>query len=169
MLKLLSFFSIVEVVYCAHINEQRRAEVMSSFENVSNFFRNLLPILAVVAILALIVLLIHLISVMRKVKITVTGVNEAIGTTNGYLKDFEVTVKTVNNMAMSVEAVRATAERAVKKTAKTWTREYDTVKAWVTDFLENKLPRKNKAEKATVQVEEVPAEEKKETEETNNG
>lgn len=142
---------------------------MDSFESVSKFFSNILPIVGVLAIVALIVLLIHLIGVLRKVKITVNGVNEAVGTANGYLKDFNVTVKTVNNMAMSVEAVRATAERAVKKTAKTWTKEYDNVKTWVTDFLENKLPRKNKAEKAVVQEERVPAEEKKETEEPNNG
>ena len=45
-------------------------------------------------------------------------------------------------MAMSVEAVRATTERAVKRTAKKWSKQYDQVKSAVTDVLEKSFAPK---------------------------
>ncbi len=124
---------------------------MNTLAQISQFFQYILPVAAVIALAALVVLLIRVINVVKNLTVIVTktnttmdGVNEAVGITNNYLKDMNVTVKAVNNMAMSVEAVRATTERAVKKTAKTWNKEYEQVKGWVTNFLEEKLPKKDK-------------------------
>ena len=128
---------------------------MDTLANISKVFQYILPIIAVVALVALVVLLVKAIGIVKGLNVTVTkanttvdGVNEVVGTANGYLKDFDVTVKAVNNMAMSVEAVRATTERAVKKTASSFTKEYDQVKGWVTTFLDEKLPKKDKNNEA---------------------
>ena len=132
-MKTVTFFSIICV----------RGKYMETLEMIGKIFGYILPVVGVIAVIALIVVLIKVIKILsglgptvKKVDITVEGVNEAIGTTNGYLKDLNTTVKAVNNMSMSVEAVRATTERVVKKTAKEWNKQYDQVKGWVTDVLE---------------------------------
>ncbi|MBQ1521204.1 MAG: hypothetical protein IIZ74_00390 [Erysipelotrichaceae bacterium] len=109
---------------------------METLANISQVFMYLLPIAGVITLGFLISVLIKMRGIMNNVNITVTGVNDAVGTTNGYLKELNTTVKSVNNMAMSVEAVRATTERAVKKAAKTASKQYDQVKTAVTEILE---------------------------------
>ena len=109
---------------------------MDSLANISQIFAYLLPILGAIALCLLIVLLVKMVGILKNMNITVNGVNTAVDTTNGYLKELDTTVKSVNNMAMSVEAVRATTERAVKKTAKKWSKQYDQVKSAVTEVLE---------------------------------
>ena len=133
---------------------------MESLANISQIFGYILPIVGVCVLIALIVLLINVIKIVKglnvtvgKANITVDGVNEAVATTNGYLKDLNTTVKTVNNMAMSVEAVRATTERAVKRSTAAWSKQYNQVKGYVLDFLEKKGPGK----KPEVTVTEAPA------------
>ena len=125
---------------------------METLELIGKIFSYILPVVGVIAVIALIVMLIKIIKILngfggtvKKVDVTVEGVNEAIGTTNGYLKELNTTVKAVNNMSMTVEAVRATTERAVKKTAKEWNKQYDQVKAWVTDILEKRDAKKKEA------------------------
>ena len=122
---------------------------METLEMIGKIFGYILPVVGVIAVIALIVMIVKIIKVLnglggtvKKVDITIEGVNEAIGTTNGYLKDLDTTVKAVNNMSMSIEAVRATTERAVKKTAKEWNKQYDQVKNWVTDVLEKRDAKK---------------------------
>ena len=118
---------------------------MESFESISKIFGYLLPIVGVICVIVLIVVLINVNKIIKNLTVTVTkanttvdGVNEAVTTANGYLKDFDVTVKAVNNVAMSVEAVRATTERVVKRSADKVNKQYTQVKTWVTDFLEKK-------------------------------
>ena len=118
---------------------------MNTMESISQVFGYILPIIAVIALIVLIVLLLNVNKVIKGLNVTITkanttvdGVNEAVATTNGYLKDFDVTVKTVNNVAMSVEAVRATTERVVKKSADSVSRQYNQVKGAVTEFLEKR-------------------------------
>lgn len=115
---------------------------MDALANISQIFAYLLPILGAIALCLLIVLLVKMVGILKNMNITVTGVNTAVDTTNGYLKELDTTVKSVNNMAMSVEAVRATTERAVKKTAKKWSKQYDQVKSAVTDVLEKSFAPK---------------------------
>ena len=129
---------------------------MDSLATISQVFMYLLPVFGVIVLAALAVLLVKMLGILKNVNITVTGVNTAVDTTNGYLKELDTTVKSVNNMAMSVEAVRATTERAVKKTAKKWSKQYDTVKAAVTDALEKNFSQPKEQPKA----EEKPKEEK---------
>ncbi|MBQ9037271.1 MAG: hypothetical protein IJJ19_01530 [Erysipelotrichaceae bacterium] len=118
---------------------------MESLASISQVFSYLLPILAVIALIVLIVVMINVIKVVKGVNVTVTkanpivdGVNDAVTTANGYLKEFDTTVKAVNNMAMSVEAVRATTSRVVKNSADKWTKQYNQVKQWVLDALEKR-------------------------------
>ena len=139
---------------------------MNTLEMIGKIFGYILPIVGVIAVIILIVVLLKVAKILngfggtvKKVDITVDGVNEAIGTTNGYLKEFNTTVKAVNNMSMSVEAVRATTERVVKKTAKEWNKQYDQVKGWVTDMLEKHDAKKK--EQAVAAVPENKTEERK--------
>ncbi len=131
---------------------------MEVLASISEIFKYLLPIFGVLVLGVLIIILIRVFGLLKNVNITVTGVNTAVDTTNGYLKELNTTVKTVNNVAMSVEAVRATTERAVKNTAKKWSKQYDQVKTYVTDALEKttaaiKEKEKEKtAEKAAKEV-----------------
>jgi uncharacterized protein YoxC len=115
---------------------------MSTLETISQVGSYLLAPLGVIALIALIVALVRLAKVLKdaqvtvgKVNTTVDGANEAVGTVNGYLKDLKTTVNTVNNTASSVEAVRATAESAVKKSLRSMTREYNAVKKAVAGML----------------------------------
>lgn len=133
---------------------------MDSLETISKVFLYLLPIFGVIVLAVLAVLLIRLLGLLKNVNITVNGVNSAVDTTNGYLKELDTTVKSVNNMAMSVEAVRATTERAVKKTAKKWSKQYDQVKAAVTDALEKTLASKEEKPKEEAPKAEKPKEAK---------
>ena len=138
---------------------------MEGLASISQVFGYLLPIIGVVALIALIVLLINVINITKDLKVTVTkanpivdGVNEAVTTTNGYLKEFNTTVKAVNNMSMSVEAVRATTERVVKNSAKQFNKQYAQVKEWVTDALEKRELEKKSKQQVAVASAEKPAE-----------
>ena len=131
---------------------------MEGLASISQVFGYLLPIIGVVALIALIILLINVINITKDLKVTVTkanpivdGVNEAVTTTNGYLKEF-------NNMSMSVEAVRATTERVVKNSAKQFNKQYAQVKEWVTDALEKRELEKKSKQQVAVASAEKPAE-----------
>ncbi len=143
---------------------------MEGLASISQLFSYLLPIIAVIALVVLIIVLLNVIKVVKGLNITVTkanpivdGVNDAVTTANGYLKEFDTTVKAVNNMAMSVEAVRATTSRVVKNSADKWNKQYTQVKQWVLEALEKRDREKNavvKTAAAPVQSEsaEKPAE-----------
>lgn len=111
-------------------------DINEILEIVREYSVKLLPVFALIALLVLIIVMIRLSSLMKRLKITVTGVNKAVDTTNTYLGEMDVTVKAVNNLAMSVEAVRFTTEKAVKKSAAEWNKTYHKVKDWVTEALE---------------------------------
>lgn len=138
---------------------------METLASISQVFLYLLPIVGVIALGFLISVLIKMGGIMKNVNVTVTGVNDAVGTTNGYLKELNTTVKTVNNMAMSVEAVRATTERAVKKAAKTASKQYDQVKTAVSDILEKTAAAKETKEKDPKNIVRVASIEEKKPEE----
>ncbi len=131
---------------------------MDTINKIGEVCSTLLPIFGVLALIALIIFLVYLVKLFKGLNETVTkantavdGVNEALDTVNGYIKDLNVTVNTVNNVAMSVEAVRATAERAVKKSAASMSKQYEQVKTWVTEFL-NKATSTKKTEPVDVIV-----------------
>ena len=131
---------------------------MEGLASISQVFGYLLPIIGAVALIVLIVLLLNVNKMLKDVNVTVSkcnpvvdGVNDAVATTNGYLKDLKTTVVAVNNLSMSVEAVRATTERVVKNSASKINKQYDQVKEWVTDALEKREIAK-KAEKQEVAV-----------------
>ena len=66
---------------------------MDSLETISKVFLYLLPIFGVIVLAVLAVLLIRLLGLLKNVNITVNGVNSAVDTTNGYLKELDTTVK----------------------------------------------------------------------------
>ncbi|MBR0385117.1 MAG: hypothetical protein IJI05_01050 [Erysipelotrichaceae bacterium] len=116
---------------------------MDNLVKISEIFGYVLPIIGAVALIVLIIVLLTLRKTLKNVNITVSkanvtvdGVNEAVGTTTGYLKELKPTVMAVNNMAMSVEAVRATTERVVKRSVKKISKQYNQVKTMVSDMLE---------------------------------
>ena len=138
---------------------------METLASVSQVFLYLLPIVGVITLCFLISVLIKMRGIMNNVNVTVTGVNDAVGTTNGYLKELNTTVKSVNNMAMSVEAVRATTERAVKKAAKTASKQYDQVKTAVGEIIEKAAAVKEEKEKEPKNIVKVASIEEKKPEE----
>ena len=64
---------------------------METLASVSQVFLYLLPIVGVITLGVLISVLIKMRGIMNNVNITVTGVNDAVGTTNGYLKELNTT------------------------------------------------------------------------------
>ena len=130
---------------------------MDSLATISQVFTYLLPVVGVVVLVILADALIKILKLIKNLDVTVNGLNTTVDTTNGYLKELDVTVNSVNNLAMSVEAVRATTERAVKKTAKKWSKQYDRVNSAVSDVLERVFtPKEAKAEKPRAPKEEKP-------------
>ena len=62
---------------------------MDALANISQIFAYLLPILGAIALCLLIVLLVKMVGILKNMNITVTGVNTAVDTTNGYLKELD--------------------------------------------------------------------------------
>ncbi len=114
---------------------------MDILATISNVFKYLLPIVGVAVLVALLILLVKVLSILKKVTNIVESLNSTMNKVDGYVGDFNVTVKTINNISMSIEAVRVTLEHLVKKAFEAWQKEFDTVKSMVTTLLE-KLDKK---------------------------
>ena len=106
------------------------------FATVVDVCTKLLPIFGVLVLLVLFILLIRLIKTFKKLNTSLDGVNEAMDTVNVYLKDLNTTVEAVNNIATSVEAVRFTTEKSIKKTTGGISKGFSKVKGWTTGVLE---------------------------------
>lgn len=132
---------------------------MEFLQLISQVFGYILPVAGVIALIILIVLLLRVTKLIQKVDNSLTNVdsvvssaNNAIGNlnktiemANKYVDDFGVTSKTVNNVSMSIEAVRYTLEQMIKKFIARWTKEYEQIKNLILSFLE-------KAENKTKEV-----------------
>ncbi len=116
---------------------------MEFLQLVSQIFGYILPVLGTVALIILIILGIKVTKLIKKVEESLTNVDATVGNlnktiemANKYVEDFGVTAKTVNNVSMSVEAVRYTLEQMIKKLIARWTKEYEQIKSLVLSFLE---------------------------------
>ncbi|MGI6509175.1 MAG: hypothetical protein ACOX1L_01140 [Erysipelotrichaceae bacterium] len=123
---------------------------MEFLQLISQVFGYILPVAGVIALIILIVLLLRVTKLIQKVDNSLTNVdsvvssaNNAIGNlnktiemANKYVDDFGVTSKTVNNVSMSIEAVRYTLEQMIKKFIARWTKEYEQIKSLILSFLE---------------------------------
>ena len=117
--------------------------------------RLILPVIGVAVLIALLVLIIKIVKIVNGLKTTVSEANKAIGTVGGYLTELNTTVKTVNNVSMSVESVRFTASKLISKAIDSWNKEYESIKTLLTALLEKllKLPV-NKAQEPAEETEE---------------
>ncbi|MDI9540132.1 MAG: hypothetical protein QM204_01465 [Bacillota bacterium] len=132
---------------------------MEFLQLVAQIFGYILPVAGTLALIILIVVGIKVAKLIKKVENSLTNVdtvvssaNNAIGNlnktidmANKYVDDFGVTAKTVNNVSMSIEAVRYTLEQMIKKFIARWTKEYEQIKNLILSFLE-------KAENKTKEV-----------------
>ncbi|MGI6608335.1 MAG: hypothetical protein ACOX1F_05070 [Erysipelotrichaceae bacterium] len=132
---------------------------MEFLQSVSQFFEYLLPILGTIAFIFLIIVAVKAIKLIKNVNNSLTSVdtvmsnantvienlNKTIEMANKYVDDFGVTAKTVNNVSMSIEAVRYTLEQVIKKIVTRWTKEYEQIKKLILSFLE-------KAESKVIEV-----------------
>jgi len=123
---------------------------MEFLQLVSQIFGYLLPIIGTIALIILMVVGVKATKLIKRVENSLTNVdaivstandtignlNKTIETANKYVDDFGVTAKTINNVSMTVEAVRFTLEQMVKKFIARWTKEYEQIKNMILSFLE---------------------------------
>ena len=107
---------------------------MDILTKVSEVCGYLLPILGVILLVVLIVLVSKILKTLKKA-------DEAIVITKGYLQELDTTVKTINNVSMSVEAVRSTMTRVITKFVNKCSKNYDEIKAAVMNLLEKIFPK----------------------------
>ncbi len=126
--------------------------LMQALVSISNVFSAILPILGVAALIALIIVLIKLIQLLTKVSKTMEKVDSTVEIVKGYTADMNVTVKTVNNVAFSVEAVRVSLERMIKSIAANWTKQFEQIKAQINAILDRLDKKDSKKEEEAVVV-----------------
>ena len=105
-------------------------------EDISSYASLLLPIFAAIVLVLLIILVLRILSFISRVDKTVMNVDEILDVSKEYLVDLKTTVHAVNNVSMSVEAVRVTLERMIKKYYRKAVTEVAEVKAWIKEFME---------------------------------
>lgn len=84
-------------------------------EEISKYASILLPIFGLILVIILIVVAIRFSALITKLNSTVTNVDEVVGTTKNYLVELKTTVNTMNNVSMTVEAVRVSLSKLFKK------------------------------------------------------
>ncbi len=123
---------------------------MEFLQLLGQIFGYILPFAGTIALVILSVVGLKAVKLIKRVESTLTnvdatvtnannaidGLNKTIEMTNKYVEDFGVTSKTVNNVSMSVEAVRYSLEKTVKKIIVGWTREYELIKNLTLSFLD---------------------------------
>lgn len=117
-------------------------------EDISSYASTLLPIFAGVLLILLIILVARLLAFMSRVSRTVDNVEDILQVSKNYLIDIRTTISAVNNVSMSVEAIRVTIERLFKKYYRKAVTEVEEVKAWVRKLMADS----EKEENATTEV-----------------
>ncbi len=105
-------------------------------EDISSYASLLLPVFAGILLVLLIILVLRILSFISRVDKTVINIDEILDVSKEYLGDLKTTVHTINNVSMSVEAVRVTLERMIKKYYRKAVTEVAEVKAWIKQFME---------------------------------
>lgn len=138
---------------------------MKTLSMIGAIFQQILPILGCLALIALVIVLIKVITLLNKLNKTMDTVGGTIDLVKGYTADMNVTVKTINNVAFSIEAVRLAIERLVKSISTSWVKQFEQLKSQVSLLLE-KMDKKEKEKEEAVET--IVVEEKKDSEATNN-
>ena len=123
---------------------------MEFLQIVSQIFGYLLPVLGTAVLIILIIVGLRALKLIQKVENSLTNIdtvvsnanntlgnlNKTIEMANKYVVDFSVTSKTVNNVSMSIEAVRYALEQMIIKLIVKWTKEYEKIKNLIFSFFE---------------------------------
>ena len=97
-------------------------------EEISKYASILLPIFALILVIILIVVAIRFSLFLTKLNSTVTSVDDVVNTTKNYLVELKTTVNTMNNVSMTVEAVRVSVSRLFKKMYRKAMSNYEDIK-----------------------------------------
>lgn len=123
---------------------------MEILEQVSTVFKYILPILGVIVLIMLLVILARVNRIIKGLDTTVSSANQSLDMVRTYLGDMNTTVRTVNNVSMSVEGVRVALTNLLTKAIKKWNAEYETIKKMLTAILE-KFTKEPEAEVTIVE------------------
>ena len=105
-------------------------------EDISSYASLLLPIFAAIVLVLLIILILRILSFISRIDKAVINLDEILDVVKVYVIDLKTTIHAINNVSMSVEAIRVTLDRFIKKYYRKAVTEVEEVKAWIKEFME---------------------------------
>ncbi|MBR0136784.1 MAG: hypothetical protein IJM15_00010 [Erysipelotrichaceae bacterium] len=84
----------------------------------------------------MIILILRILSFISRIDKAVINLDEILDVVKVYVIDLKTTIHAINNVSMSVEAIRVTLDRFIKKYYRKAVTEVEEVKAWIKEFME---------------------------------
>ena len=121
------------------------------FEEVSEFFAKVLPIVGVIVLVALFFLMWELIKFVKGLDVTVNKINDTIVSLDKSVEKLQAPLNTVQSLSYTVDSVHIVSKRAVNKSVSMITDNYGVVKDWVSTFFKDN--KKNEENDITIREE----------------
>jgi len=119
---------------------------------VSQYANMVVPILLVIVLILLVALLINCIKLVSGFRKTTDKVNGTIDIVNDYLGELKLPLRVLNNVSMSIEALRAASEETIRSLFDKLQENYQYIKQFLTE-LWNSVFKKDNADDKSDEIE----------------